>query len=45
MSVNNTWEKIGKWDVDLTGYVRADDPRLLTTTQVGYLNNLFDSNG
>lgn len=45
MSVNGTWEKLGTWDVNLNNYVQTDDPRLLTTTQVGYLNNLFDQNG
>ena len=45
MAINGAWEKIGKWSVDLTGYVQTNDPRLLTTTQVGYLNNLFDNNG
>jgi hypothetical protein len=42
MSVNGAWEKLGTWDVDLSNYVQTNDPRLLTTVQVGYLNNLFD---
>ena len=45
MSVNGAWEKLGTWDVDLSNYVQTNDPRLLTTVQVGYLNNLFDENG
>ncbi len=45
MSINGAWEKIGNWAVDLSGYVQTDDSRLLTPTQVSYINNLFDSNG
>ena len=45
MAINNAWEKLGSWAVDLSNYVQTDDPRLLTTTQVGYINNLFDQNG
>ena len=45
MSINGAWEKLGTWDVDLNNYVQTNDPRLLTTVQVGYLNNLFDQNG
>lgn len=45
MAINNAWEKLGSWAVDLSNYVQTDDSRLLTTTQVGYINNLFDQNG
>lgn len=54
MAVNGSWEKLGNWGVDLSNYVQVgdlanyvqnDDARLLTATQVNYINNLFDNNG
>ena len=45
MAINGAWEKIGNWQADLSNYVQTDDPRLLTTVQVGHLNNLMDANG
>lgn len=45
MAINGVWEKIGNWQADLSNYVQTNDPRLLTTTQVGHLNNLMDANG
>lgn len=54
MAVNGAWEKLGDWGVnldnyvqvgDLANYVQTNDSRLLSTTQVSYINNLFDNNG
>lgn len=45
LAVNGAWEKIGDWGVDLSDYVKTDDPRLLTQAQVGNINNLFNADG
>lgn len=45
LAINGAWEKIGDWEVDLSDYVKTDDPRLLTQAQVGNINNLFNADG
>ncbi len=53
MAVNGSWEKLGDWGVDLSGYVQVgdlanyvqtNDSRLLTSTQSTYLDSLINNN-